>query len=100
MRARVGRIPHGTRRILGRTLEFSAGGPTDHRRREEALMSEHRTTASGHRAFGTGFTMITGVGGAPVDRSTADRMCRGLETDDHRGPASSTTVADTSTNER
>ena len=50
-------------------------------------MSEHRTTASGHRAFGTGFTMITGVGGAPVDRSTADRLCRGLEVDDCDAPA-------------
>jgi hypothetical protein len=54
-------------------------------------MSEHRTTASGHRAFGTGFTMITGVGGAPVDRSTADRMCRGLEADDHATPSSTPT---------
>lgn len=42
-------------------------------------MSEQRTTASGQHAFGHGFTMITGVGGAPVDRSTADRMCRGQE---------------------
>jgi hypothetical protein len=53
-------------------------------------MSEHRTTASGHRAFGTGFTMITGVGGAPVDRSTADRMCRGLDADDHTAQSSTT----------
>lgn len=52
-------------------------------------MSEHRTTASGHRAFGTGFMMITGVGGAPVDRSTADRMCRGLDADD-RAPQPAT----------
>ncbi len=42
-------------------------------------MTEQRTTASSHQAFGHGFTMITGVGGAPVDRSTADRMCRGQE---------------------
>jgi len=39
-------------------------------------MSSPQNALSGHRAFGNGFTMITGVGGAPVDRTTADRMCR------------------------
>lgn len=55
-------------------------------------MHHHRATASGHRAFGTGFTMITGVGGAPVDRSTADRLCRDLEGDDSHTPSETATA--------
>jgi hypothetical protein len=35
--------------------------------------------------------MITGVGGAPVDRSTADRMCRGLEAEDRATQSSTAT---------
>ena len=42
-------------------------------------MQSRRTTLSGQ-----GYTLITGLGGRPVDRSEIESWCRTRATDEHR----------------